>query len=415
MHKPIHVNLVAETDHEKDNLAKVLAHAEELIKIPTVEAIAIMPDACPAGHSPGTIPVGGVAKTGNALHPGMHSADVCCSVAMTNIGQVDPASAMDAAFDSTHFGMGGRPYADQVPVPEGILRGFKSNTFLAPFICEATAHFATQGDGNHFLSVGKLKSTGDTVIVTHHGSRKPGAMLYKRGLEEANRFMKDLGIHKQVPKYNAWLDYNSAAGREYWDALQIIRQWTRASHFSIHNMIAEKLGVGVFNDRFWNEHNFVFRRDGSFYHAKGATPSFRGFSADDHGKTLIPMNCVEPILITAHADAPNGLGFAPHGAGRNFSRSQHLATLSGRTAEEVISDEIGDIDFRAFNGKLDLSELPSAYKSAAKVCEQIDQFGLANVVDTIQPYGSIMAGEQYQPWKEKKKRGPKPDLHPPLS
>ncbi len=52
-----------------------------------------------------------------------------------------------------------------------------------------------------------------------------------------------------------------------------------------------------------------------------------------------------------------------------------------RTAEGVISDEIGDIDVRAFNGKLDLSDLPSAYNSAAKVCEQIDQFGLANVID----------------------------------
>lgn len=28
-------------------------------------------------------------------------------------------------------------------------------------------------------------------------------------------------------------------------------------------------------DRFWNEHNFVFRRsDGLFYHGKGATPAF---------------------------------------------------------------------------------------------------------------------------------------------
>ncbi|MEY9719309.1 tRNA-splicing ligase RtcB [Sinorhizobium fredii] len=410
--KPIHVNLVAETEHEKDNLAKVVAHAEELIKVPTVEAVAIMPDACPAGHAPGTIPVGAVAKTGNAIHPGMHSADVCCSVALTSLGQVDPAAVLDTAMGVTHFGMGGRPYQDQVLVPENIMQGFKSNTFLAPLVNDAVAHFATQGDGNHFLYVGTLESTGETVIVTHHGSRKPGAMLYKAGLECANKHIKSLGLHKTVPKHNAWMDFNSAEGREYWSALQFIRLWTRASHYSIHNMVADKLGIRAFSDRFWNEHNFVFRRKGAFYHAKGATPSFLGFSRDDTGRTLIPMNCASPILITAHADAKNGLGFAPHGAGRNFSRSQHLAQLGGRTPEQIIQDEIPGIDFRAFNGKLDLSELPSAYKSPEKVREQLDQFGLAKVIDTVLPHGSIMAGEQYQPWKHKK-RGAKPDVHSP--
>ena len=36
--------------------------------------------------------------------------------------------------------------------------------------------------------------------------------------------------------------------------------------------------------RFWNEHNFVFRKsDGLFYHAKGATPAWQGFAADTAG------------------------------------------------------------------------------------------------------------------------------------
>ncbi|MDW9532287.1 RtcB family protein [Sinorhizobium meliloti] len=400
MNTPIHVNLIATNEHERDNLAKVMAHVIELAKVPTVEAIAVMPDACPAGQAPGTIPVGAVAKTGNAIHPGMHSADVCCSMALTNYGKVDPAAVLNAASASTHFGAGGRWPDRQLPVPTTIIRLMASNTFLQDLIPDARAHFATQGDGNHFLYVGKLESTGDTVVVTHHGSRKPGAMLYKLGLEAANAFVKSLGVI--VPAHNAWLDFNTAAGREYWDALQIIRQWTRASHFAIHDQIGKKIGVLDYNDRFWNEHNFVFRRDGSFYHAKGATPSFAGFAGDDFGKTLIPMNCAEPILIAEHADAPNGLGFAPHGAGRNFSRKQHLSTLSGMDASQIILDEVGGLDIRAFNGVPDLSELPSAYKSAAAVQEQIASFGLAKIVDRVLPHGSIMAGEQ--PWRNKKKR-----------
>lgn len=404
MNAQIHVNLIAETEHEQDNLAKVLFHVQEMAKLPTVEAVAVMPDACPAGQAPGTIPVGVVAQTGNAIHPGMHSADVCCSMAFTNMGKVDPAAVLDAGSAATHFGPGGRQLTDQVAMPGWLLSKFSHNTFLRPLLFDAMAHFATQGDGNHFLYVGTLASTGDTVVVTHHGSRKPGAMLYKAGLEAANRHVRGLGLAQDIPKHNAWLDFNTPTGREYWDALQIIRLWTRESHFAIHDKIEAQFEADFTGDRFWNEHNFVFWRDGSFFHAKGATPSFGGFSPDDDGRTLIPLNCAEPILIAAHKDAPNGLGFAPHGAGRNFSRKQHMSTLAGKSADLVILDEVGGLDIRAFNGKPDLSELPSAYKSADTVRAQIEQFGLANIIDTIQPYGSIMAGEQYQPWRNKKKK-----------
>jgi len=397
--KPFHVNLTATTDHEKLNLAKVMFHVNELAKLPTVEALAVMPDACPAGQAPGTIPVGGVAKTGNAIHPGMHSADVCCSLALTNLGQVDPKLVLDTAMQVTHFGAGGR--TDRIKMPRYIEARMRCNSFLAPLLGDASAHFGTQGDGNHFLYVGRLESTGDTVVVTHHGSRKPGAMLYKQGLIEAKSYMKFMG-YRDIPMHNAWMDYGTLLGENYWDALKTIRLWTKASHEAIHDKIASRLNADPI-DRFWNEHNFVFRRDDSFYHAKGATPSFAGFSPDDDGRTLIPLNCAEPILIAAHADAPNGLGFAPHGAGRNFSRKEHLSTLEGLSPEQIIKQEIGDLDFRSFNGKLDLSELPSAYKSADKARAEIDKFGLAKVTDMVIPYGSIMAGEQHKPWLKKRK------------
>ncbi|MER9465999.1 hypothetical protein NKI82_08780 [Mesorhizobium sp. M0482] len=67
MAKPIHINLQAGTDDELDNYAKVI---DQLSKVETVEALAVLPDACPAGQAPGTIPVGGVAKVRGAIHPG---------------------------------------------------------------------------------------------------------------------------------------------------------------------------------------------------------------------------------------------------------------------------------------------------------------------------------------------------------
>ena len=79
----------------------------ELLKTPTLVEAVIMPDACPTGEI-GQIPVGGVAVAKNALHPAMHSADVCCSVMMTGFGKILPKQVLDAAHQVTHFGPGGR-------------------------------------------------------------------------------------------------------------------------------------------------------------------------------------------------------------------------------------------------------------------------------------------------------------------
>ncbi|TIL63852.1 MAG: RNA-splicing ligase RtcB, partial [Mesorhizobium sp.] len=57
----------------------VVEAMDALLRTPTVVSGVVMPDACPAG----TIPVGGVVATRNAIHPGFHSADICCSMAIT--------------------------------------------------------------------------------------------------------------------------------------------------------------------------------------------------------------------------------------------------------------------------------------------------------------------------------------------
>jgi RNA-splicing ligase RtcB len=200
----------------------------------------------------------------------------------------------------------------------------------------------------------------------------------------------------------SWLDPNSFEGREYWDAMQIIREWTKNSHYTIHRLIAAKLKLTV-HDEIWNEHNFVFQKtDGLFYHAKGATPAYSGYAHDDVGLTLIPMNMAEPIMITRGLDSANALGFSPHGAGRNLSRTEFLSRHSGVSEAELIAEQTKGIDARFFCGIPDVSELPGAYKNAALIRSQIVEFGLADIVDEVIPYGSIMAGNwsKNAPWKK---------------
>lgn len=398
------MNIRPDGPDEVANVEAVERHMVELMRVPTVKAGAVMPDACPAGSAPGTIPVGGVIAAENAIHPGMHSADICCSMAMTNLGRIDPKAVLDAGMAVTHFGGGGRPRGNQIPVPADVLAAFDGNRFLSDLISDAREHFASQGDGNHFFYVGRLGE--DTVIVTHHGSRKPGAMLYKKGMAAAQRHTR--AVAPEVGAHNAWLPGDSTEGEAYWKALQAVRLWTKASHYALHDLVAERVAA-VPLDRFWNEHNFVFRRaDGLYYHGKGATPAWSDYADDATGLTLIPLNMAEPVLIVRGKDAENGLGFAPHGAGRNHSRTAYMRQFAGRSREEVFAEQTVGIDARSFCGIPDISELPGAYKNAAAVRAQIEEYGLAEIVAEVQPYGCIMAGDWQvnAPWR--KKRAPKP-------
>ncbi|WP_068951706.1 RtcB family protein [Pararhizobium polonicum] len=393
-----------ETDDEIINVHAVIQHMDVLLRVPTISKAAVMPDACPSGSTPGTIPVGGVVAAKDAIHPGFHSADICCSMAVTFFKRNDAvADMLDASVASTHFGPGKRSGSEVGKNKElaQLIGKFEKNFFLKGLEAHAEQHFMTQGDGNHFLYIGETESDHRRALVTHHGSRGLGAQVYKRGLAAAQ---KHTAIHApKVPMHNSWIDANSDVGAQYWEALQLVREWTKLNHFAIHRKIALRLGNAI-TGQFWNEHNFVFLRDGLFYHGKGATPSFNGFSPDDTGLTLIPLNMAQPILIASHADRADALGFAPHGAGRNLSRTAHLRRLmeefkadarglSPNNIAEIVARETKGLDIRFFTGKPDISELPSAYKNAEQVASQIEKHKLAHISERIMPLGSIMAGD----------------------
>ncbi|GLQ36158.1 RNA-splicing ligase RtcB [Amylibacter marinus] len=399
---PFHVNIDAQDADEVKNVEDVKNTMTMVMRTPTVVSGAIMPDACPAGPI-GTIPVGGVVAARNALHPGMHSADICCSVMLSNLGDADPKAVLDAAQSITHFGPGGRKQGQRFTVSQKLIDAFAANPFLNSQKMRRmmVEHMGTQGDGNHFLFVGKSRATGDTCMITHHGSRGPGAVLYKYGMEVAEKFRKKLS--PETLKQNAWIPADTQEGRDYWDALQLIRKWTKVNHSGLHQATADAIGAGV-KDRFWNEHNFVFKREDVYYHGKGATPAWNDYASDATGLTLIPLNMSEPVLVVRGKDRDHGLGFSPHGAGRNYSRSEHKRRKVGITPEQLLMAETAGLDIRFHAGPVDASELPSSYKCADTVVEQIKKYDLAEITDYIDPFGCIMAGDCPPPWMSRKAR-----------
>lgn len=395
------LNLDAENEVEAENVAKVTETMEALMRTPTLRAGAVMPDACPAGPD-GTIPVGGVVVAEGAIHPGLHSADICCSVMLTEFADAEPKAILDAVHKATHFGPGGRPNGQRYTMSLDLLDAFRANVYLNDdkILRAAQEHMGTQGDGNHFAFVGRSAERGTVCLVTHHGSRGPGARLYTLGMRAAERFRKRLS--PATLKENAWLPAESAEGIAYWEALQLIRRWTKANHNALHQAATVFSGAKAV-ERFWNEHNFVFRRGDLFYHAKGATPVAADFLPDTQGVQIVPLNMAEPVLLVRGGTTARNLGFAPHGAGRNLSRGAHKRGLGTYSEAEVFARETAGIDARFWSGNIDVSELPSAYKPAETVRKQMAHYGLADVVDEIRPYGCIMAGdwERDAPWRTK--------------
>ena len=123
----------------------------------------------------------------------------------------------------------------------------------------------------------------------------------------------------------------------------------------------------------------------------------------------------EPILVTLGRDNEEFLSFAPHGAGRNQSRTRTMrdfrksnGDLDEKSVQRAIDDSTRGLDIRWYYGKGDLTESPVGYKPAAQVREQIEKFELADIVAEVTPLGCLMAGYAGpKPWMKKDHLTPK--------
>jgi tRNA-splicing ligase RtcB (3'-phosphate/5'-hydroxy nucleic acid ligase) len=435
---PLTEAIEAITDVETRNLDAARRSMKELLHSPVIERGALMPDTCPAGQGKAIIPVGGAIAVRNGIIPSAHSADICCSLYTTFYrSTLSLSEEMDALVASTRFGPGGRHPKDRV-THQVLEEDVWDNPFLKGLEEHASMHLADQGDGNHFAYLGEihpsqadcaaleanghlqeaafLRAATETpgpvrVLVTHHGSRGLGAHVFKRGQIAAIK--ETARMANGIPDAAAWLDMSGEKGPLYWDALQYISRWTLANHQCIHQRFLERLKVpGLFS--LGNEHNFVWKRGDLFLHGKGATPAWR----DESGRPLlgfIPLNMAAPILWVMGHDNEEFLSFAPHGAGRNLSRTAMARTLhdeNGRHDPEKVASVIAEttkgLEVRWWHGKADVTETPLAYKPAAQVRNDIERFGLAKVIAQIEPRGCLMAGDAGpRPWKKEEELTPK--------
>jgi len=364
--------------------ANALQQMENACQLPVSVAAALMPDA----HVGYGLPIGGVLATDNAVIPYAVGVDIACRVKLTVLDlptdwlrrhETDLIRAIEA---ETRFGIGAEfKHRRTHPVMDA---DWSVSPVTQRFRDKAAAQLGTSGSGNHFVEFGEFTVTepiqfgvppsggasskppeGGTpsvfpagtylALLSHSGSRGTGAQV----CDHYSRVAR--AKHKDLPKelsYLAWLDLDSAGGREYWAAMELMGQYASANHHLIHKHIARHLGAGVLLD-IENHHNFAWKENHSgrdlIVHRKGATPAGAGVLG------VIPGSMASPTFVARGKGNADSLNSASHGAGRVMSRNKAWESFNWKMVKPYLEER----GVKLISAGLD--EVPMVYKNIEEV------------------------------------------------
>jgi tRNA-splicing ligase RtcB len=349
--------------------AEALAQMENAAALPVAVCGALMPDA----HKGYGLPIGGVLATDDAVIPYAVGMDIACRMKLSVLDLPVTALATqrqrlrDALESQTSFGLGAafavrrqHPVMDEDWSVSPVTRRDKD---------KAWAQLGTSGSGNHFVELGELTVLEEVLglgpgtylaLLSHSGSRGTGGDVaghYSRLARE---------LHPELPRelgHLAWLDLASAAGQEYWAAMELMGRYAAANHALIHRHVRAALGAELRAD-LENHHNFAWREvhvapGGAarpvIVHRKGATPAGVGVLG------IIPGSMGTPGYVVRGRGEPASLMSASHGAGRAMSRTQAKAQFTWAAAQQVLRARQVEV----LSAGLD--EVPMAYKDIEAV------------------------------------------------
>ncbi len=337
-------------------------------QLPVAVAGALMPDA----HVGYGLPIGGVLATENAVIPYAVGVDIACRMKMTvlDLPVRDLARKREqltqAIETETRFGIGAH-FKDRRT--HGVLdKDWSVSPITSRNKDRAWAQLGTSGSGNHFVEFGVFTSTdqasglepGEYVaLLSHSGSRGSGAMVCEHYSGIAMELHPELA---KEHKHLAWLMLDSAAGAEYWAAMELMGEYAAANHALIHQHMAQHLGLEVLLD-VENHHNFAWKENHVIngaerevvVHRKGATPAGEGVMG------IIPGSMASPGFLVRGKGNVESLRSASHGAGRVMSRKKAVETFEWEKVNRLLKDR----GVKLLSAGLD--EVPMVYKDIHQV------------------------------------------------
>ena len=360
--------------------AEAVEQMRRACRLPISFRGALMPDA----HTGYGLPIGGVLATEGAVIPYVVGVDIACRMKLTVLDM--PVGALKnrgealtrALEEETAFGMGAsfsKPRDHQVMDEDW---GIVSVTRRSKD--KARNQLGSSGGGNHFAEFGELHLTEPQLglepgtylaLLTHSGSRGVGMAV-------ANHYSKlAMDLHPELPKelrHLAWLDMDSEAGQEYWEAMSLMGRYAAANHDCIHREVLRHLGAESLAD-VENHHNFAWKEKHFgrevIVHRKGATPAGEGVLG------IIPGSMASPAFVVRGRGQEDSLRSASHGAGRVMSRTKALQTFSW----DEVKKQLNKAGVTLLSSGLD--EVPGVYKDIHQV--MASQSDLVETLATFHP------------------------------
>lgn len=362
------------------------------MKLPVTAAGALMPDA----HQGYGLPIGGVLATRNAVIPYGVGVDIGCRMALSVFDIPEDHFRENAAkykrelIAQTRFGAGAGFVAKE-RVDHEVLSSnvFERIPFVGTLKDKAWSQLGSSGGGNHFVEWGIIEFAERDealnidkgrylALLTHSGSRGMGATIAAHYTKIAKEMCK---LPKEAANL-AYLDMDSAAGQEYWLAMNLAGDYASACHEVIHDKLTKAIGGKVLA-KVENHHNFAWKETWNgeevIVHRKGATPAGKGVMG------IIPGSMTAPGFLVRGKGNMQAINSASHGAGRQLSRTKAIQQLTKEDLRAVL---------KANNVTLigaGLDEAPMAYKDINVVIAA--QKELVDIVAKFQPAMVRMADD----------------------
>jgi tRNA-splicing ligase RtcB len=329
-------------------------------QLPVSVAGALMPDA----HVGYGLPIGGVLATDNAVIPYAVGVDIACRMKLSVLDL--PVDHLDrhrealarAIEKETRFGVGAtfKSRRDHDVMDED----WSVTKITHQLQDKAWSQLGTSGSGNHFVEFGELTLEKDelglqagkyTALLSHGGSRGAGAVV-------AGHYSRlAMSIHQDLPKelkHLAWLDLDTEAGMEYWQAMHLMGKYAAANHACIHRHVVKHLKAGTLV-QVENHHNYAWKEVHGgrevVVHRKGATPAGAGVMG------IIPGSMGDPGYVVRGRGNTRSLESASHGAGRRMSRKQAARSFTWNQTRKYLQER----GVTLLSAGLD--ESPMAYKN----------------------------------------------------
>jgi len=366
------------------------AQMQQACRLPGAVGAALMPDA----HVGYGLPIGGVLAMEGKVIPYAVGVDIACRMKLSILDA--PVDALTKNFhyfktaieNGTQFGVGS---AWQKPQSHEVLdRDWSITKVTRENKDKAWKQLGTSGSGNHFVEFGVvtldaadeelgLAAGSYVALLSHSGSRGTGASVCNTysSIAQAKlpRKMKEYGRL-------AWLDLDSEAGKEYWEAMNLMGDYASANHAVIHKNVVKLVGGHVIAS-VENHHNFAWKEihDGKevVVHRKGATPAGPGVLG------IIPGSMADPAFIVRGKGNDASLHSASHGAGRRMSRTKAKSLFNYK----AVRNDLEKKGVHIISAGAD--EVPNVYKDIREVMSQ--QQDLVETVGRFDPKIVKMCGD----------------------